>query len=217
MRKFVIMGVQGSGKGTQSRMLCNTYGFKHISTGDMFREEIQSQSPIAEKIKNLINQGNLVPDEIVSEVVRKGLSQLDDSKGFILDGFPRNAAQAQFLIDNIDIDAVIVLEIPDQVVIERIMSRRLCSECKRDYNIDFRPPTVEGICDDCGGKLIQREDDYEEAVKKRIADYHASTSPAIELLSTKYRVERFDVTKGSKYAQPLIRECLGLSELEEVH
>ena len=210
MRKFVMMGVQGSGKGTQSKMLCDHCGFKHISTGDMFRDEIKNQTPNAQTISNLINKGNLVPDHIVEDIILKRLNQSDCSQGYILDGFPRNAHQAQFFIDNFDIDAVIVLEIPDHIVIKRILSRRLCSNCKRDYNIDYRPPKVQGICDDCGCKLIQREDDYEEAAQKRIAEYHASTSPAIELLAQKHPIQRFDATQDSKVVQQQIRTRFNL-------
>ncbi|QDU32435.1 Adenylate kinase [Poriferisphaera corsica] len=211
MRNFVIMGVQGSGKGTQSKQLAKHFSLLHLGVGDQFRNEIKQQSSLAQTIKNIIDKGNMVPDEMVIKIMAKRLAQPDTKNGYILDGFPRTLPQAQFALDNIPIDAVLILQVPDEVVIQRVLARRLCSNCGRDYNLDYKPPKTPGLCDVCGAKLIQRADDYEEAIKKRIADYHAQTAPTIERLKTKFRIETFDATQDSKDVQQQIRERIDFS------
>ena len=212
MHKFVIMGVQGSGKGTQSKMLCDAYDMVHISVGDLCRAEIAKGTKTGKMVKSLIDKGNLVPDEVAEELIEKRLKELESSGGYLLDGFPRNIEQAKFLLNTFEMDGVILLELPDEVVLERVLSRRLCSECGADYNLNYHPPKVEGRCDLCGGKLVQRADDNEVAVKKRIATYHAATQPAVEILGKKLRVERFDAREDSKDVQKEIRTRFGLAE-----
>src|SRR5262249_57097801 len=175
MHKYIIMGVQGCGKGTQARLLKEHLDLVHISVGDIFRWNIQSHTKLGARVKRLIARGELVPDEVVAEVVRRRLEEHDWNYGFILDGFPRNRRQAEFFLESYNIDAVIFIEVPEMVVIERILSRFLCSACGLDYNLIFHRPVSENICDVCGGKLIQRSDDNEVAIRARLKDYYEKT------------------------------------------
>src|SRR6266851_3283573 len=163
MHKYVIMGVQGCGKGTQAKMLKEAFDLTHISVGDIFRWHIQSHTKLGARIKRLVAAGGLVSDDVVEEVVRTRLDQHDWNYGFILDGFPRNHAQAEFFLESYDIDAVIHIEVPDAVVLERIVSRRLCEGCGLDFNLIFHRPAKPDTCDVCGGKLMARADDTPEA------------------------------------------------------
>ena len=179
MKKFVIMGVQGSGKGTQAKLLCERYGLVHISVGDIFRGHIQDRTKLAARIQRIMAEGTLVPDEIVIDMIRRRLDEHDWNHGFILDGFPRNRAQAEFFLETYDIDAVILIDVPDRTVMERIGARRLCVRCGADYNLVSAPPAKANSCDRCGGKLRQRADDTEKAIRSRLRDYHEQTAPQL--------------------------------------
>src|SRR5215475_8288983 len=185
MRKYIIMGVQGCGKGTQAKLLAKEFDLVHISVGDIFRWHIQSHTKLAARIGRLTAAGELVADDIVEEIIKGRLEQHDWNFGFILDGFPRNRRQAEFFLEAYDIDAVILIEVPDHVVVERIQARRICERCGVDYNLMFHRPTNEGCCDVCGGGLIRRLDDNELAVAARLEDYHQKTQPIIELFRKK--------------------------------
>jgi adenylate kinase len=185
MHKYIIMGVQGCGKGTQARLLSAALDLTHISVGDIFRWNIQAHTKLAARIKRIMDEGRLVPDEIVDEIVQRRLDEHDWNYGFILDGFPRNRRQAEFFLESYDIDAVILLNLDDSVVIERIQARRLCEACGLDHNLMFHRPVREGICDVCGGSLLKRPDDNEEAVRARLADYHEKTRPIVDLFKAK--------------------------------
>jgi adenylate kinase len=195
MRKFIIMGVQGCGKGTQAKMLAHDFDLVHISVGDIFRWHIQSRTKLAARIRRIIAAGELVPDEVVEEVVRGRLDQHDWNFGFILDGFPRNAHQAEFFLESYDIDAVIHIDVPDSVVMERIVNRRLCSKCGLDYNLIFHHPAQAGVCDVCKGNLIARADDTPNAVSERLRDYHSKTKPILGLFRRKELILTVDGTK----------------------
>jgi adenylate kinase len=210
MHKYVIMGVQGCGKGTQAKMLKEYLDLIHISVGDIFRWNIQSRTKLGAKVKRLIANGELVPDETVEEVVRRRLDEHDWNSGFILDGFPRNRRQAEFFLESYDIDAVILIDVPDEVVIERILSRLLCSECGLDYNLIFHRPVEQNVCDVCGGKLIRRIDDNEASIRSRLKDYHEKTSPILDLFSKKELVIRVDGTRNPDEVQREIRNKLNL-------
>jgi adenylate kinase len=210
MRKYVLVGVQGCGKGTQAKMLVDDFGLVHISTGDLFRWHIGSHTKLGGRITRIVASGELVPDDLVQDMMRERLDQHDWSFGFILDGFPRNATQARFFVERYDVDAVVVIDVPDQVVLDRIMNRRLCKDCGRDFNLLFSPPAKAGICDSCGGALQQRKDDHPDAVRGRLKDYHEKTEPMIGILKQKERVLVVDGTQKPDAIQAAIREGLGL-------
>jgi adenylate kinase len=166
MRKYIIMGVQGSGKGTQAKLLAGRLELEHISVGDIF--------------------------------------------GFIIDGFPRNQPQARFFLESYDLDAVILLEVPDQLVRDRILSRRLCSRCGVDYNLISSRPAAEGVCDVCGGRLVVRADDTPEVVEGCLRDYHEKTRPVLELFGAKEVIVAMDATGPVDQVQAAICEQLGV-------
>ncbi len=210
MRKYIIMGVQGSGKGTQAKMLAHDFDLVHISVGDLFRWHIHAHTKMAARIKRVMAAGGLVPDEIVEEVVKNRLELHDWNFGFILDGFPRNRRQAEFFLESYDIDAVIHVNTPDQVVLERIQNRRLCSKCGLDYNLIYHRPAANGLCDICGAPLIRRPDDTDEAVKARLHDYHTKTLPILELFRRKELVVNLDGMLPADEVQREMRRRLGL-------
>ena len=210
MHKYIIMGVQGSGKGTQARLLQQGLGLVHISVGDIFRWNIQSHTKFGARIKRLVSSGQLVPDDMVEEVMKARLDQHDWNFGFILDGFPRNRSQAEFFLESYDIDAVIHIDVPDEVVFERVLARRLCSRCGLDYNlIHHRPANLE-TCDVCGGKLIVRSDDNEDGLRQRLQDYRSKTEPILELFRRKELVIQTDGRLPADDIQADIRRQLGL-------
>ncbi|MEM6798598.1 MAG: nucleoside monophosphate kinase [Planctomycetota bacterium] len=192
MRKYIITGAPGCGKGTQATLLAEKYNLTHISVGDIFRWHIQSHTKLAARIKRIVNTGKLVPDDIVDDVVRSRLEEHDWNFGYVLDGFPRNRAQAEFFLESYDIDAVLLLNVTDEVVMQRVLARRLCDDCGLDYNLIQHRPEVEDVCDVCGGRLIARPDDFEEAIRARIVDYHTQTEPILELFLQKELVIEID-------------------------
>jgi adenylate kinase len=211
MRKYVIMGVQGSGKGTQSKLLCAAYDMVHLSVGDLFRWHVQNHTKLGAQVKRTMNAGELVSDDQVQDVVRWRLDQHDWNYGFVIDGFPRNARQAEFFMESYDIDAVIHLEIPDDEVRRRVLSRRLCPNCGMDYNLIADRPSQEGRCDICGHELITRPDDTPEALDARLRDYHEQTRPVLELFERKEPVVRIDAQPDPDNVQKSIRSALGLT------
>jgi adenylate kinase len=210
VRTYIIMGVQGCGKGTQAKLLAKSFDLVHISVGDIFRWHIQSHTKLAARIGRLTSAGELVPDDIVEEIVRGRLDQHDWNFGFILDGFPRNRRQAEFFLESYDINAVIQIDVLDQVVLERVMNRRLCSKCGLDYNLIFHRPASPDTCDVCGGALVGRSDDTPEAVRARLRDYHAKTAPILELFRRKELVVSVEGDRPTATVQAEIRDQLGL-------
>ena len=211
MRKFVIMGVQGSGKGTQAALLAADFDLVHLSVGDGFRWHVQHHTKIGAQVRRTMAQGQLVADELVESVVRDRLAMHDWNYGFILDGFPRNARQAEFFLESYDIDGVINLELPDQVVHERVLSRRLCSGCGLDWNLLAHRPKVPDVCDVCRSPLVVRADDHPEALAARLRDYHAKTAPVLALFERKEFVASFDATRSVADIQADIRVRFGLA------
>jgi adenylate kinase len=195
------MGVQGSGKGTHAKLLAETHELEHISVGDIFRWNIQHHTKLGAQVRRSVAAGELVPDD---------LGEHDWNYGFIIDGFPRNQPQARFFLESYDLDAVILLEVPDQLVKERILSRRLCSQCGVDYNLISSRPAVAGVCDVCGGQLVARADDTPEAVQARLRDYHDKTRPVLDLFRAKEVVVAVDATGPVVQVQAAIREQLGV-------
>ena len=215
MQKYIIMGVQGCGKGTQAKLLAKDFDLVHISVGDIFRWHVQSHTKLGARIRRVTTAGELVSDEIVEEVVKGRLEQHDWNYGFILDGFPRNHHQAAFFLESYNIDAVILIEVPDQVVFDRIVNRRLCVKCGLDYNLIFHRPAQAGVCDVCGGQLVARADDTPEVIQARLRDYHGKTEPILELFRQKDLVVGVDGTQPAARVQEEMRAKLGLERRTE--
>ena len=177
--RLVILGKQGAGKGTQCVRLARHYVVPHISTGDMFRAAVRMGTEFGMRAREYMDAGELIPDEVVIGVVRERLDQ-DDTKnrGFILDGFPRTANQAERLSEISDVDLAIDIEVPTDIVLQRLAGRRVCSTCGTNYST-ANPPKYDWTCDVCGGEVVQREDDTEDAIKRRLALYEEQTEPLI--------------------------------------
>jgi adenylate kinase len=214
MRKYVIMGVQGSGKGTQSQLLAADLDIVHISVGDIFRWNVQNHTKMGALVRRIMAAGELVGDDLVESVVQERLTQHDWNFGFIIDGFPRNRRQAEFFLESYDIDGVIELDLPDSEVRRRILNRRLCADCGMDYNLIDSSPKEAGKCDMCGGELITREDDTEEALAVRLREYHAQTEEVLDIFRRKEYVYVVDARPAPEAVQEQIRKCLGLPPLE---
>ncbi|MGA2090721.1 MAG: adenylate kinase [Endomicrobiales bacterium] len=185
---LILIGPPGAGKGTQAKNIIQKYNIAHISTGDMFRETAASGSEVGKKLQSFMSAGKLVPDDVVIEVVKVRLQKSDCKNGFLLDGFPRTDPQAQALdlmlaANNQKIDAVLCLKIDDNEIVRRLSGRRVCPACGASFNLVSQPPKVEGTCDLCGSKLIQRSDDNEQTIRQRLTVYHQQTSPLIEYYS----------------------------------
>lgn len=183
--RIVLVGPPGAGKGTQAQFLAKELSVPHISTGDLFRANISKQTDLGKEAESYMKAGQFVPDSVTIGMAKDRLDQPDAAEGFLLDGFPRNLHQAEVLDEylagkGIQVDAVLDLEVPEDEVVKRIAGRRLC---KKDgahvFHVVYSPPKKEGVCDTCGGPLYQREDDNEETVRKRLADYHNLTEPII--------------------------------------
>lgn len=176
--KIILLGAPGAGKGTQAERICDHLSIPAISTGNIIREALKSGSEIGEKAKSYINDGKLVPDEVVIEIIKDRLNNEDCKNGYILDGFPRTIPQAEALDKmGIDIDKVIDIEVPEKDIIERLSGRRVCEKCGASYNLVHKKPVNEGVCDKCAGTLVQRKDDHPDTVKERLRVYNDQTAP----------------------------------------
>lgn len=183
--KAIIFGPPGSGKGTYASRLQAKLGIDVISMGDIFREIMKEDTLLGKKVKQYVEKGSLVPDDVVLEVLKQGLVKAPSNKGFILDGFPRTLDQAKALEKIAKIDVVIQLTVPDSIIIERLSTRRICNQCGEVYNVRYLKPKKEGICDKCGGKLYQRSDDTPKVIKDRIQVYLKQTEPILKLYQKK--------------------------------
>jgi adenylate kinase len=196
VHKYVIMGVQGSGKGTQSALLAEQFDLVHIGVGDIFRFNVQHHTKLGARVRRAIDAGELVSDDLVESIVQQRLRDHDWNYGFIIDGFPRNASQAEFFLESFDIDAVINLELSDEEVHRRVLARRLCSGCGLDYNLMAHRPEVDDVCDVCGGRLVTRDDDNSEALAGRLADYYEKTRPVLDIFERKEFVMSIDASSS---------------------
>lgn len=167
---IILMGVQGSGKGTQAEKLALDPGWRHINIGQLFRGLLKEDNELSRTVSSYVHRGELVPDEITFEVIDSAID--NDVRGLIFDGFPRTKQQAEYLFKRMDIDATVLLDLPEEESFRRITSRRHCERCHANYNLLFKPPKEEGICDICGGKLVMREDDSLPEIKRRIEIYN---------------------------------------------
>lgn len=176
--KLILLGAPGAGKGTQAEKICEKLHIPTISTGNIIRAALKNGTEMGLKAKAYMEAGQLVPDEVVIGIIKDRLKDEDCKNGFILDGFPRTIPQAQALVDmGIDIDKVIDIEVPDEKIIARMSGRRVCSKCANSYHMEYKKPKVDGICDACGGELVQRKDDAPETVLARLEEYHEMTEP----------------------------------------
>ncbi len=176
----IIFGAPGSGKGTYSSRLQSKLGVDVIAMGDIFRENLKAGTPLGKKVKDYVEKGLLVPDDIVIDVLKKRLAKVPKEKGFILDGYPRTIDQAKVLEDIAKIDVILLQMVPDWIIIERLSSRRICKSCGAVYNIRFLKPKVDGVCDKCSESLYQRSDDTPEVIKRRLQVYQEQTSPLLQ-------------------------------------
>ncbi|PKW08274.1 Adenylate kinase [Streptomyces sp. 1222.5] len=197
--RIVLVGPPGAGKGTQAVRLAEKLAVPHISTGDLFRANISRQTELGKLAKSYMDAGNLVPDEVTIAMAKDRMEQPDAENGFLLDGFPRNVSQAEALdqlleSENITLDAVLDLEVPEDEVVKRIAGRRICrNDSSHVFHVTYSPPKQEGVCDVCGGELYQRDDDSEETVRKRLEVYHTQTEPIIDY----YKAQGLVVTISS--------------------
>ena len=189
--KMMIIGPQGSGKGTYASKLSAILKIPHISTGQIFRDNIALGNELGKKVQSFVNSGALVPDEIVMEIVKKRLGEEDAKNGFIFDGFPRNARQAVELDKFLNLDAVIYLNVPEWILLQRLSSRRTCKMCSKIYNLQTIKPKIDGKCDACQGELIVRDDEKPEAIKKRLEAYEKDTKPLIDYYKSKGILREF--------------------------
>ncbi|WP_432036552.1 adenylate kinase [Streptomyces cucumeris] len=189
--RIVLVGPPGAGKGTQAAYLAENLSIPHISTGDLFRANISQGTPLGKQAQEYMRAGQLVPDEVTIGMAEDRMNQADAAGGFLLDGFPRNLAQAEaldgFLREHdLSVDAVLDLEVPEDEVVKRIAGRRTCrNDSAHTFHVEYKKPRAEGVCDECGGELYQREDDSEETVRKRLEVYHRETEPIIDYYKSK--------------------------------
>lgn len=213
---IIMLGAPGTGKGTVASLLQEKLGIKQVSTGDIFRKNIQEETEIGKIASQYIAKGQLVPDDVTIKIVENRLNEDDVQDGIILDGFPRTVYQAEELDKILErkgkkVDIVINLTTPEEEILERIVNRRVCSnqECKAVYNIVLNPPKQEGICDKCGSKLVQRKDDNEETVKSRLESYFKQTSPLVDFYSNKQVLVTEQVSKSvNKLGKDVAKEIV---------
>lgn len=207
---LILLGAPGAGKGTQAVRLADALSLPHVSTGDLFRENLSQGTPLGEKAKGYMDTGALVPDELVVDMLFDRVGREDCGGGYLLDGFPRTVAQAEALGSRLAEDdrvRVIDIEVPDSAIVERITGRLSCGSCGAVYHRTFNPPTVEGTCDRCGGDLAQRADDSAEVVEKRLAAYHEQTAPVAGWYRERVGIQTVDGTQSPDDVFAACRAC----------
>ena len=212
--KIIMLGAPGAGKGTQAKKIAEKYGIPHISTGDIFRANIKNGTELGKKAKTYMDQGLLVPDELVVDLVVDRVNQEDCAGGYVLDGFPRTIPQAEALDKALSemgqkVDYAINVEVPDENIVNRMSGRRACLSCGATYHIVSIPPKKEGICDVCGSELVLRDDDKPETVQKRLTVYHEQTQPLIDFYEKKGALRSVDGTLPMEEVFAAITEILG--------
>lgn len=208
--KIILLGPPGAGKGTLAEYLIKKLGIPSVSTGNILREAIKMNTPLGKTAKEYIDQGNLVPDDVVIGMLKTRISEDDCKNGFILDGFPRTIPQAQALDEILSIDSVLCLDLPDETVERRMTGRRVCLTCGATYHIVSMQPKKEGICDKCGDELVIRKDDSAEVVKDRLVTYHKQTEPLKEYYNEKGVLKVIDNTQSIEHTVKLVFEALGV-------
>jgi adenylate kinase len=209
----VMLGPPGAGKGTQAKRVAAAFELLHISTGDLLREEVAKATALGEEAKGYMNRGELVPDELVGKMLAKRLHSQQAALGCVYDGYPRTAAQA-ILLDGLlaelgrRVDAVLYLNVPDEAILARITGRRSCPSCGAVYHVSTQPPRTQGVCDACGGALVQREDDREEVVRERLRVYREHTAPLLDYYRGRKILREADGGLGPDEVFKRVREAL---------
>jgi len=201
MSRIVLLGPPGSGKGTQASALQRKWGLAHLSSGDLLRAEVKDDTELGRRAKPYMDRGDLVPDELILDMMAERMAEADTRAGFALDGFPRTVAQAEALDARLmamgqRLEAVIYLEVPEQELLRRLSGRRTCAQCQAIYQVDTMPPKVEGLCDRCGGALLQRDDERPEVVRNRLQVYACLTEPLLRYYQQQGLLHRVDGTIG---------------------
>ena len=210
--KKIFLGAPGAGKGTAASRIAPIKNIPHISTGDLFRKNLKENTKTGLKAKEFMDKGELVPDEVVIEMVKKRIAEPDCKNGFILDGFPRTIKQAEMLKKILPIDIVINIDVPDEIVIQRLCSRVICKNCGQIFNLISLLPKQQGICDSCGGELYQRDDDKEEVIQNRLNIYKEQTQPLIDFYKNLGLISDIKVTDINQTPEELIKKVLNAIE-----
>ncbi len=218
---LILLGPPGAGKGTQAERLRDDFGLAHISTGDMLRAQVAEETELGKAAKRYMDAGDLVPDEVIIKMILGRVGDPDAADGFLLDGFPRNEAQAEALSEALKglgrrLTGALLIEVPDEVVVRRLAGRRTCvKNASHIYHVDFDPPKHEGVCDQDGSRLIQRDDDREETIRRRLEVYHSQTEPLIAYYDRSGLLRRFDGTRSPDEVHRHIRATVATLRLEE--
>jgi adenylate kinase len=216
---LVLLGPPGAGKGTQAERLVEDFGLPYYSTGIILREAVAEESELGREAKKYMDEGELVPDELINKVIAERLDSGEADNGFLLDGFPRTIGQAEMLEETLEgrgreLSGVLLIEAPDDEVVRRLSGRRTCAKNSHVYHVDFDPPKNEGVCDQDGSRLLQRDDDKPETVRKRLAVYHDQTEPLIKWYQDRGLLRRFEGTRPPDEVHDRIRATLATKRLE---
>jgi adenylate kinase len=217
---LVLLGPPGAGKGTQAERLVSDFDLPYYATGDILRAAVKDETELGKEAKDYMERGELVPDELICKVIMERIDQPEAEDGFLLDGFPRNNHQADILENALEsrdrkLTAVLLIDAPDEEVIKRISGRRVCVKNGHVYHVDFDPPKHDGVCDQDGSRLMQRDDDKPETIKKRLEVYHAQTKPLIDYYEQRGNLRRFDGSRTPSEVHDHIRATLATLRLEE--
>jgi adenylate kinase len=217
---LILLGPPGAGKGTQAERLREDFALAHISTGDMLRAQVSEGSELGQRAKEYMSAGELVPDEVILGMIGARIAEQDAREGFLLDGFPRNTAQADALAATLAesdrrLTAALLIEVPDEEVVRRLGGRRVCAKSGHVYHVEFDPPKRDGVCDQDGSQLIQREDDREETIRRRLEVYHRLTAPLVEYYEEAGLLRRFDGTRAPEEVHDHIRASVATLRLED--
>lgn len=210
--KLVLLGAPGAGKGTQGDILCEKLNIPTISTGNILRAAMKAGTPLGEQVKVYMDAGQLVPDDLIIDIVLERIAQPDCVNGYILDGFPRTIPQAEALENHhVPLDLAVSLEVPDEVIVGRMSGRRSCPECGATYHVTANPPKAEGVCDHCGTQLVTRKDDAPETVLSRLATYHKTTEPLKEFYGNRGKLKLIENQPSIEATSALIFKELGIN------
>lgn len=208
--RLILLGAPGAGKGTQADFITEKLGIPVVSTGNLLRSAIAHGTELGKKAASYMDNGSLVPDELVLDLVRERISQPDCRKGMVFDGFPRTLAQAEALDKVMEVDMVLFLKVEDEVIVQRMSGRRTCPECQTTYHVVSHPPRAEGICDKCGAALGIRKDDRPEVVRQRLAVYHKQTEPIVKYYQQKGLLRVIDSEETVEGTSALVAQALGV-------